>query len=283
VTIGKISPPDIFDANKYAHDSRQDFLNWALVDTGSYDYAADAWGYTVGAVAEWYEGSWTARLGVFDLSATPNSTQLDAGVGQFQWQGELEKRFQIHGEGGAIRLTGFLSRGRMGRFADALALAAANGTTPDIAAVREYRSRGGIGVSLDQQIRDDLGLFVRAGLAGGDVEPFDYTDIDRTAALGLSLNGKKWGRGGDTVAIAGVVNGISSVHEAFLAAGGLGILVGDGRLPHPGPEQILESYYDAEIRKFLHIALDYQFIDNPAYNRDRGPVSVFGARLHIQF
>jgi hypothetical protein len=140
-------------------------------------------------------------------------------------------------------VTGFLSRGRMGRFDDAVQLVQQTGMPADITAVRQYTSRGGVSVNLEQQVIEGLGLFARAGLADGSIEPYEFTDIDRTVAAGLALNGKRWGRPDDTFGLAGVVNGITSEHQAFLNAGGLGILVGDGRLPNPGAEKILETYY----------------------------------------
>jgi high affinity Mn2+ porin len=282
LTIGKISVVDIFDTNKYAHDPRADFMNWSLVDTGTFDYAADSWGFTYGAAAEWYQGDWTVRGGLFDLSVVPNSPELDTTFRQFQWIGEVERRYELWGRPGKVAVTGFLTRGHMGNFADAIALAAASGGTPDLTAVRRYNSRSGISVNFEQQVTDELGLFMRAGLANGNIEPYEFADIDRTVAAGLSLNGKQWGRPNDTFGVAGVVNGVSSVHEQFFNAGGLGILIGDGMLPHPGPEQIIETYYALPI-SYFRLTLDYQFIVNPAYNRDRGPVSVIGARVHAEF
>jgi high affinity Mn2+ porin len=281
-TVGKFSVADIFDTNKYAHDPRGDFLNWSIIDAGTFDYAAEAWGFSLGGTAEWYRGAWTLRGGVFDLSIVPNSTELDPQFGQFQWIGEVEHRHELWGQPGKIAVTGFLSRGRMGSYADAIELAQLNGGSADIAAVRQYQSRGGVSFNLEQQIVPDVGLFARAGWADGNIEPYEFTDIDRTVSAGLSVNGKRWGRSDDTLGIAGVVNGISKQHEAFLNAGGLGILVGDGQLPHPGPEQILEAYYSFPI-SLGRVTLDYQFIVNPAYNRDRGPASVFATRLHTQF
>ncbi|SHK48084.1 high affinity Mn2+ porin [Bradyrhizobium lablabi] len=281
-TVGKFGVVDIFDTNQYAHDPRGDFMNWSLVDTGSFDYAADAWGYSVGAAAEWYQGPWTFRGGVFDLSSAPNQTGLDSRFEQFQWVGEIERRYSILDQPGKIAITGFLTRGVMGSFEDAIQLAAINGGPADIAAVRKYQGRGGISMNLEQQLMPNVGLFMRAGFADGHKEPFEFTDIDRTVATGLSISGKQWGRDQDVFGIAGVVNGISGVHQAFLNAGGLGILVGDGMLPHPGYEQILETYYSFPIFA-SRITLDYQLIVNPAYNRDRGPVSVLGLRLHTQY
>lgn len=282
LTIGKFSVGDVFDTNRYAHDPRGDFMNWTLVDTGTFDYAADAWGYTYGAAAEWYLGDWTLRGGLFDLSDVPNSSVLDPTFKQFQMIGEIERRFLLNGRPGAIRVTGFLTRGRMGRFDDAVRLSQMTGQPADSALVRRYASRGGGSVTVEQQIGENLGVFLRAGAADGDYESYEFTDVDRTLAVGLSLAGKRWGRPDDTVGLAGVVNGASSARVAYLNAGGLGILVGDGRLPHPGAEQILEAYYNLALARFVHLSFDYQFIANPAYNRDRGPVSVFGVRVHLQ-
>jgi high affinity Mn2+ porin len=281
-TVGKFSVTDIFDTNKYAHDPRNDFMNWTIADTATFDYAADSWAYTYGAAVEWYQGQWTLRGALFDLSIEPNSATLDPTFGQFQWVGEIERRYDLWGQPGKIAVTGFLTRGRMGSFADAIQLAALTGGAADITAVRQYRSRGGVSLNLEQQITEELGLFARAGWADGDVEPYEFTDVDRTIAAGLSLNGKQWGRPDDTVGLAGVVNGITKVHEEFLNDGGLGILIGDGMLPHPGPEQIIETYYELPV-SFLKLTLDYQFIVNPGYDEDRGPASVISARLHSQF
>ncbi len=282
ITIGKYSVSDIFDTNKYAQNPRKDFMNWALIDTGSFDYAADAWGYSYGATAEWYKGDWTLRGGLFDLSTVPNGTDLDPNFGQFQWVGEIEYRYDLWEHPGKIAVTGFLTRARLGTYQDAIALAAVTGGPADIAAVRQYTSRGGVGVNLEQEITSDLGVFARAGMANGNVEPDAYTDIDRTVAAGLALTGKQWGRPDDTFGLAGIVNGISAAHEVFLNDGGLGILVGDGQLPHPGLEQIIETYYEFPIFDW-HATVDYQFVVNPAYNRDRGPASIIGARMYTQF
>lgn len=282
LTIGKLSVVDIFDANDYAHDPRNDFLNWAVVDTGTFDYAADSWGYTAGAAAEWYRDAWTLRAGVFDLSDVPNSPTLEPGFDEFQIVSELERRFQIGGRPGKVLLTGFESRARMGLLAEAVDLAQETGEPVDIAAVRRYRTRFGGAVSAEQQILDDLGVFLRVGKDQGNVETYEFTDIDRTVAGGLSLKGLRWHRPDDTFGLALVDNGISGDFQEYLNAGGLGILVGDGRLPHPGAEEILESYYEVSILRPLHLTFDYQFVNNPAYNRDRGPASIFAVRAHLQ-
>ena len=280
-TVGKFSVSDVFDTVKYAHDPRGDFMNWTLVDAGTFDYAADAWGYTYGAAAEWYHGPWEVRAGLFDISKVPNSIELDR-FHQFQIVYELEHRHEIAGQPGSIVFDGFVTRGRMGRFDDAILLAQETGGTPSTALVRRYASRIGFNLNFEQQVVPNVGMFGRFGWADGNVEPYEFTDVDRTASTGVSLAGKLWGRLDDSFGLAGVVNGISSAHIAYLNAGGLGILVGDGQLPHPGNEQIIEAYYRFPLGA-LQATADYQFFVNPAYNRDRGPVSVLSMRLHAQF
>ena len=186
----------------------------------------------------------------------------------------------LRGQPGKLALVGFVSRGRMGSYDDALAQETRE--PPNTADVRRYASRPGLNLNAEQQIVPDVGIFGRFGWADGQVEPYEFTDIDRTASAGLSLGGKRWGRPADTLGIAGVINGISDAHIAYLNAGGLGILVGDGQLPHPGLEEIVETYYRVAFGSW-QVTADYQFIVNPAYNRDRGPVSVISARVRRQF
>jgi high affinity Mn2+ porin len=282
VTVGKFSVADVFDTIKYAHDPRNDFMNWSLVDASTFDYAADAWGYTYGASVEWYQGNWTLRTGLFDLSIVPNSIELDHKFDQFQFVYELEHRHELWGQPGKVAVNGFLSRGRMGSFGDAIALAQQTGGTPNAADVRRYASRPGVNLNVEQQIMPDVGVFGRIGWADGKFETFEFTDIDRTASAGLSLGGKLWGRPDDAFGLATVFNGISSAHIAYFNAGGLGVLVGDGQLPHPGLEEIVETYYRFPVGSW-QVTGDYQFIQNPGYNRDRGPVSVISLRLRTQF
>jgi high affinity Mn2+ porin len=289
LTVGKFAVVDIFDTNKYANNPRLDFLNWAHVNAGTFDYAADAWAYTYGIAAEWYQGRWTLRGGIFDLSKTPtggispDGIYLDSSFGQFQLVGEVEERHELWGQPGKLKITGYLNRGRAGDFADAIALAQLTGQPADINAVRVYRSRPGVSLNLEQQVFENVGVFARAGWADGNVEPWDFTDIDRTASVGVSLSGKQWGRPNDTIGAAFTVNRISGVHQQFFNDGGLGILIGDGELPNPGLERIFETYYSYGFTPSTRVAFDYQFIANPGYNTDRGPVSVFGMRLHTQF
>ena len=282
ITLGKFASNDVFDSNRLAHDPRGDFLNWAVVDTGTLDYAADAWAFTYGAALEWYTSGWAFRGGFFDFPVVPNSTDLDPTFAQHQFLGEVEHRHTLHGRQGRIAVTGFLSHGRMARFDEALSLAAANGTTPDVAAVRSFRNRTGLALNLDQQLSRDVGAFLRAGASDGSIESFCFTDVDRTFSVGAQIAGTGWGRPKDSVGVAALVNEISGIHQAYFAAGGLGVLVGDGQLPHPGAERILETYY-ARPFKDVRVTLDHQLVENPGYNRDRGPVSVLAVRLHSQF
>src|SRR5262249_40769076 len=253
----------------------------SIIDVGAFDYAADSWGYTYGAAVEWYQDWWTIRTGLFTLSKVPNSKVLDAKVfDQYQVDLEAEERHTLFGQPGKLKLLGFLSHGRMGRYADATAIARQTGMPADIAAVRTAHNRAGVSLNLEQQLTEGLGVFAKAGWSQGAFEAFEFTDINKTVSLGLSVTGARWGRPDDTAGVALAVNDASEDAKQFFAAGGLGILVGDGQLVHSGPESILETYYSVAVFKFVKLSLDYQFVDRPAYNRDRGPVSIFGFRAH---
>jgi high affinity Mn2+ porin len=282
-TIGKYSVVDIFDTNKYAHDPRNDFFNWSIIDQGAFDYAANSWGYTYGGSAEWYQDWWTARAGVFDLSQAPNTAALSHGFGQGQFVAELEERHSLWDQPGKLKFLYWLTRGRLGTYLDAISLGATAGQTPSTFDVRRFRTKDGFGLNLEQKLATDFGVFARASMSQGTVEEVDFTDINKSISAGLSLTGSRWGRPDDTVGLAGAINRISHQGKLYLAAGGLGGIIGDGQLPNAGPEQILEAYYSVALFNFAHFTADYQFIKNPAYNRDRGPVSVFGLRLHVQY
>ena len=281
--VGKISAVDIFDTNAYAHDPKIDFLNWSIIDSGAYDYAADAWGYSYGLALEWTQSFWTLRAGLFDLSRVPNTTALETGFDQFEIVAELEERHTLWHAPGRLKLLGFINRGRMASYSDAVRLAQATGGTPDTALVRQYASRPGVALNLEQAVNDDLGVFARLSINDGSKEAYEFTEINRSLALGLSLNGSGWHRPLDTFGLAAVVNGISNAARDYFAGGGMGILIGDGALPHYGPESIVEAYYSAALKDWFRVSGDYQWILHPAYNRDRGPVSVLAVRLHASF
>jgi high affinity Mn2+ porin len=291
-TVGKFAVVDVFDTNKYANNPKNDFLNWALINAGTFDYAGDAWGFTYGAAAEWYQGRWTVRGGIFDLSGTPaggalNGTAygLDPNLSQFQAVGEIEERHEFLGQPGKLKVTGFLSRGRAGSFQDAVNVANWTGLDPSLALAldRKFRNRPGVSVNLEQQVSENVGVFARAGYTDGSVEPWDFADIDRTVQAGVSISGKQWGRPDDTLGFAGIVNGLANSHEAYFAAGGLGILIGDGQLPVYRLEKIVESYYNYALTPAIKVGLDYQLIIVPGYNGTRGPANLLAARLHWQF
>ena len=282
-TVGKYSIVDIFDTNTYAHDPRNDFLNWSIIDQGAFDYAANSWGYTYGGAAEWYQDWWTARVGLFDLSQTPNSPKLSNGFAQGQFVAELEERHRLWDQPGKLKALYWLTRGNLGTYLAAIALGEVTGQTPSTGDVRSFRTKGGFGLNLEQQLAPDFGVFARASVSQGTVEEVDFTDINQSMSGGFSLTGSRWGRPDDTVGLAGAANRISHQGKLYLAAGGLGGIIGDGQLANAGPEQIIEAYYRVAVFGFARVALDYQFIDHPAYNRDRGPVSIFGLQLHLRF
>ncbi len=284
VTIGKFSVADVFDTNAYAHDPRSDFFNWAIVDSGAFDYAADAWGYTKGASVEWTQSWWTLRGGFFDLSTTPNSTILDPTFSQHEWVAELEGRHQLWEHPGKLKLLGFVNQGKMGSYADALQLAQQTNGIPDTALVRRGSSRPGVAINLEQEVSSDLGAFARASMNDGSKEAFEFTEINKSIAAGLSLRGNRWGRHDDTFGLAAIANVLSNDARNYFAAGGMGILIGDGQLNY-GSEKIMETYYSCSIPALdrLSLSLDYQYVINPAYNQDRGPVSIFAVRVHAEF
>ena len=232
ITAGKFSVVDIFDNNVYAHDPRNDFLNWSIIDSAAFDYAANAWGYTYGVAGEWYQNTWAFRLGLFDLSTVPNSTQLDPRfLPQFQVVAEVEKSYELNGQPGVARLLGFVTHASMGKYDQATALAEITGEPADIAAVRSPHTKYGVALSLQQQLEPDLGVFARLSAQQGQYEAFDFTDVSQSYALGLSMSGERWHRSEDSFGAGAVINQVSAAAQRFFNAGGLGILVGDGKLP----------------------------------------------------
>ena len=283
LTLGKFSVVDVFDTNRYAHDPRADFLNWSVIDAGAFDYAADAWGYTYGGAIEWTKQWWTVRGGLFALSTVPNSTTPDGSFRQYSLIGELEERHSLWGHPGKVKLLGFVNRGRMARYDDALRLAQVTGTVPDVTPARRDASRSGVTLNIEQEVRADLGAFVRASVNDGSQEAFEFTEINRSVSGGLSLKGTGWHRPGDTLGFAVAVNSLSGAARRYFAAGGLGILIGDGGLTRYATERIAEAYYSARLDDHLSVTLNFQRVLAPAYNPDRGPVSIFGLRLHAEF
>jgi len=280
VRLGKFSAKDVFDQNSYANDPRTQFLNWALMANGAWDYPADALGFIPGLTLDWNQKQWAARYGLFMVPRVGNGVALDTAVFRaWSMVAELERRYTLGDHPGKVRFLSFLTRAHMGSYDATLDDPALHA---DITQTREYRYKFGFGLNVEQELTRDLGAFLRAGWNDGRTETWMFTDIDRSLSAGLSLKGAFWQRTNDTVGLAGVVNEISRLHQAFLAAGGRGITVGDGALTYE-PEEILETYYDMALCRQLHASLDYQFISHPGYNRDRGPVSLFGVRIHWEF
>lgn len=282
LTVGKFSAVDIFDNNSYAHDPRADFLNWSVIDAGAFDYAADAWGYTVGGAAEWNQGPWSLRLGLLALSRQPNSSRLDESFAQHQWLSEIEHRHRIGGRPGKIRLLGFSSRARMGAYDDAVA-AVVPGLAASTALVRRPATKRGWSVNVEQELAPNVGSFIRYSRNDGRTEAFDFTDINHALSLGVSIAGAAWHLPDHKLGLAFAENGLSGPARQYFAAGGLGLLVGDGRLARYAPERIVEAFYALPLAENLTATLDLQHLQNPAYNPDRGPVNVIGARLHAEF
>ena len=281
LTVGKFSVTDIFDTNSYSHDPRVDFMNWSLIDSGAIDYAADAWGFTYGAAVEWNENWWSFRAGVFQLSAVPNGKIVKPDFSQYSFVTEFESRYQWQGHPGKAKLLAIVNRARMGRYRDAVDLSGAN-NPPDIALVRHTASRAGIALNIEQELQKDLGIFLRVSGNDGSKEAYEFTEINRSLAAGLSLKGPSWNRPEDAFGLAIVNNYLSGAAQQYFRAGGVGILIGDGALRY-GPEQIAETYYSVKIANGLAATIDYQRIKHPAFNRERGPVSIYALRLHAEF
>ncbi|MBU6391899.1 MAG: carbohydrate porin [Planctomycetota bacterium] len=294
LTLGRMSAKDIFDNNAYANDPCTQFMNWALMANEAWDYPADAIGYTTGLAVELNQPKWALRYGFFQLPRVSNGLTAEDRIFKWPYDSsaqdgpllkawgmvlEFERRYTINTHPGAARLLAYLNRAHMGSYQAAVD----SPTRPaDIEATRDYRYKFGFGVNVEQEVAKDIGIFSRIGWSDGRNEAWVFADVDYTGTLGISVKGESWHRPNDTFGLAGVLNGISRAHQKFFQTGGTGILAGDGNLSY-GWEKIIETYYDFQIWKIVHAALDYQFVGNPAFNRDRGPVSVFAVRLHWEF
>jgi high affinity Mn2+ porin len=269
-------------------------MSWALMANAAWDYPMDTVGYTTGLAAELNQPNWALRYGFFEMPRLKNNWTAEdqflkwpapssVGDGPFlrSWGmvAELERRYILNAHPGAIRFLAYLNEADMGNYQEAVN----NPARPaDIAATRAYRYKYGFGLNWEQEVVTNVGVFSRLGWNDGRNEGWTFTDVNYSGSLGVSIKGTAWRRPEDTFGLAGVVSGISRANQEFLAAGGTDILDGDGALTY-GWEKILETYYDFKIWRSVHGALDYQFVTNPAFNRDRGPVSVLGARLHWEF
>jgi high affinity Mn2+ porin len=246
---------------------------------GAWDYSADVRGYTVGVMQELTMKSWSLRAAMALEPTGANGPTLDWRVAKNRGEVvEYEQRFHIAGQSGAIRTLGFLNREDGGTFREALLQPG----TPDVTATRRNGAdKYGFGLNLQQAVTKDIGVFGRYGWSDGKTEAWAFTQIDRSLSGGVSLSGRLWRRPKDSVGVGAVRNYLSGDQRSYLAAGGLGFIIGDGRLNYH-PEAIVESYYAYQLNRMTTLSLDYQRIFNPAYNCDRGPVAVYSLRLHVE-
>lgn len=276
---GKMAVIDVFDGNAYAKDTRGDFMNWSLWAPGAFDYAADRLGLTYGVTAELNQKQWALRGGYFLMNSESNADSFDTRLfRRGEYVLELETRFSLFGQPGRLRSLGWINSAFMGSYREALN----DPANLDIRRTRMGRIKYGYAINVEQAVTDDIGLFGRWSWNDGRTEIMAFTDIDASLSLGTSIKGIRWGRPDDTIGIGGAINALSRDHRDFIAAGGLSVLIGDGRLNYRR-ERILETYYAYALNRWVTLTADYQFITNPGYNADRGPVHVFSGRLRGEF
>jgi high affinity Mn2+ porin len=291
LSAGKFSMSDFYDKNSYSHDPRSQFMNWALMSNGAWDYPANTKGYTLGLVAEWITPKWEIRLSSVAEPKVANHPNLEYEFGKAHSEtAEFLKNIHLVGNRpGKIALLFSYTASRAPSYQEGLTALKTGDTTllKVISGNAENNTFGGkktgIGLNLEQQLTDNLGFFARAGWNDGKHVSWAFTEIDQTISAGLSLKGAAWKRKDDVVGLAEVVNGISSDHRAFLKAGGYGFIIGDGNLNY-GHEAITEAYYSARVTESFWVTFDYQMVVNPGYNKDRqGPVHVFAFKGHVAF
>jgi len=281
LTLGKFSITDMFDANSYSHDPRTQFMNWSLMSAGAWDYPANTRGYTYGAVLELIKPTWGIKLASTMVPEVANGAYLDMNIGNAHSETlELDKQINVTQRPGVLRLIGYNTFAYMGNYEEATNISTYG---LDITKTREYgRTKSGFVVNVEQELTDNLGMFGRYSWNDGKNETWAFTEIDRSLQLGIQSKGNNWKRKDDVCGAAVVINGLSDDHANYLAAGGYGFIIGDGKLNY-GYESILELYYGAYLFQNFWLSPDYQFILNPAYNKDRGPINVFGVRAHVAF
>ncbi len=286
IRIGKFDLADFFDNNSGGGDDHLQFLNWTVDNNGAWDYAANTRGYTDGAVVEYDDHNWAVRFAEAMMPKVANGINLDADLlrahsenVEGEYNGSLLPR-----RAGVLRLLGFVNHANMGDYREAIIEYLDGETsTPNIVATREQgRVKYGFGVNFEQELTSQIGVFGRYGWNNGRTESFVYAEVDQTVEIGTWLRGEKWRRELDKVGLVFTSNGISKDHQEYLRLGGLGFLLGDGNLNY-SREDILETFYNAHLWRGLYGAFDLQYIQNPGYNRDRGPVLVPGLRGHVEF
>lgn len=284
IYAGRFTITDFFDDNSYTHDPRTQFMAWGVMYNGAWDYPADTRGYTWGIVQEVQTRKWAFRYGIVAEPKIANGSQFDRRLFRDHGQvREAERRYSWRKRDGAIRVFGYDNRDQGGNYREALKLAAASGTTPDVTLTdRVGALKYGAGISFDQSINSDVGIFARLGWNDGKTQSFAFTAIDRLASGGVSTKGTRWHRKFDVLGTSLTAGGLSAVHREYLAAGGLDFLIGDGRLNY-APEYVWESFYSARIVPGFWATFDVQRDTDPAYNHDRGPVTIYSIRLHTTF
>ncbi len=289
ITAGKFSMSDFYDVNSYSHDPRSQFLNWSLMSNGAWDYPANTKGYTEGLHLELAVPGWAVRASSVTEPKIANHPSMEYVFNKSASETvEFEHDYSIGKQTGILRLLFSYTQSRAPSYKAGLAAVADDDTTLLKVISGNAESpvfgghKGAICFNAEQNISDDIGAFVRAGWNDGQFATWAFTEIDQTLSGGFSCKGERWGRTGDIAGVAGVLNGISAVHQAFLKAGGYGFIIGDGYLNY-GYEEILETYYKAALFTNVYLSADYQFVNHPAYNKDRGPVHVFAIRAHFEF
>lgn len=288
ITAGKICLSDFFDNNAYSHDPRSQFMNWSLMSNGAWDYPADTRGYTQGLVAELIKSSFAIRISSVLVPRKANGLQLDYNVTKAHSEMlEFEKTFKTK-HPTTIRLLAFHTVSQAPTYSTTLTqVKNGDSTSVDVYTGQvEWKKWGGvkygIGINAEKEIFNTIGTFFKASWNDGKTATWAFTEIDRSLSAGVNIKGNGWKRSNDNIGIAQVINGISKDHQDFLNAGLYGFIIGDGKLNY-GAEAITEIYYQAKVTSSFFISADYQFVNNPAYNKDRGPVHVFAIRGHIEF
>ncbi|MES2726108.1 MAG: carbohydrate porin [Bacteroidota bacterium] len=284
ITAGKFSLADYFDNNQYSHDPRTQFLNWSLMSTGAWDYAANTRGYTVGIVLQYVTPVWSVRYALAMVPEYANGPTLETDLLQYNSQVvEVEKKVKVRNQKGTLKLLLFNNQAHMGNYTQAIAPSTTM-LTPDITATRNgARNKYGFSLNYEQALNNYMGLFSRVSWNDGLNETWAFTEIDQSISAGISINGSKWKRNEDVLGLAFVANGISTQHRDYLKAGGKGFMIGDGTLNY-APEMIVELFYNALLHEdHFWLSPDYQLVINPAYNQDRGPAHVFAIRFHAEF
>jgi high affinity Mn2+ porin len=284
VVAGKLAVSDLFDVNRYANSTRQQFMDWSLFQNTAWDFAADTRGYSNGVAVALIQPGWTLRAGSFQMPHEANGNVFDSDLGRARGD-QVEFTLTAPRTQTTARILGYLNHARMGSYAEALSVGTAQGLPPNVAADdRPGRTKYGFGLNVEQPLGDDgeSGLFARFGWSDGRNESFAFTEVDRHLSFGAQFAGGHWGRANDRIGLGAVREGIVALHRDYLSAGGLGFLLGDGRLNY-GSEQIVEGYYRLQAGPYLQLSPDVQHIRNPAYNRDRGPATVLSLRMNFRY